>query len=70
MTTKAQSFHCRRRDKSTLNVRILPRSPLARADFDLFKSFGRRLLSGMSLPTLRNDLARVYEPKAPAFGQT
>ena len=30
------------RDHSTLNVRILTRSPLARADFDLFKSFGTR----------------------------
>ncbi|MEY2411024.1 MAG: hypothetical protein QOF48_3694 [Verrucomicrobiota bacterium] len=57
------------RDESTLNVRILTRSPLARADFDLFKSFGRRLLFGMSLPTLRNDLAKVYEPKAPAPSQ-
>ena len=57
------------RDESTLNVRILTRSPLARADFDLFKSFGKRLVFGMSLPTLRNDLAKVYEPKAPAPSQ-
>jgi len=57
------------RDHSDLNVRILTRSPLARADFDLFKSFGPRLLFGMSLPTLRNDLAKVYEPKAPAPSQ-
>lgn len=57
------------RDHSTLNVRILTRSPLARADFDLFKSFGPRLMFGMSLPTLRNDLAKVYEPKAPAPSQ-
>lgn len=57
------------RDRSTLNVRILTRSPLARADFDLFRSFGKRLVFGMSLPTLRNDLARVYEPKAPAPSQ-
>lgn len=54
------------RDHSTLNVRILTRSPFAREDFDLFRSFGHRLLFGMSLPTLRNDLSRVYEPKAPA----
>jgi len=54
------------RDHSTLNVRILTRSPLAKADFDLFKSFGPRLVFGMSLPTLRNDLSRIYEPKAPA----
>src|SRR5207247_7852791 len=47
----------------------LTRSPLARADFDLFKSFGKRLVFGMSLPTLRNDLAKVYEPKAPAPSQ-
>ncbi|MEI9962036.1 MAG: hypothetical protein WDM76_13165 [Limisphaerales bacterium] len=57
------------RDHSTLNVRILTRSPLARADFDLFKSFGARLLFGMSLPTLRNDLSKIYEPKAPAPSQ-
>jgi DNA repair photolyase len=57
------------RDQSTLNVRILTRSPLARADFDLFRSFGKRLLFGMSLPTLRNDLAKIYEPKAPAPSQ-
>lgn len=57
------------RDRSTLNVRILTRSPLARADFDLFKSFGLRLVFGMSLPTLRNDLSKIYEPKAPAPSQ-
>jgi DNA repair photolyase len=54
------------RDESTLNVRIMTRSPLARQHFELFKSFGPRLLFGMSLPTLRNDLAKVYEPQAPA----
>jgi DNA repair photolyase len=57
------------RDQSTLNVRILTRSPLARADFDLFRTFGKRLVLGMSLPTLRNDLAKIYEPKAPAPSQ-
>jgi DNA repair photolyase len=57
------------RDRSTLNVRILTRSPLARADFDLYKTFGPRLLFGMSLPTLRNDLSKIYEPKAPAPSQ-
>lgn len=54
------------RDESSLNVRILTRSPLARIHFPLFKSFGHRLLFGMSLPTLNNALAKVYEPKAPA----
>ena len=54
------------RDHSTLNVCILTRSPLAREDFELFSSFGHRLMFGMSLPTLRNDLSKVYEPKAPA----
>ncbi len=29
-------------EQSTMNVRILTRSPLARADFDLFHSFGKR----------------------------
>ena len=57
------------RDNSTLNVRILTRSPLARLDFELFKSFEHRLVFGMSLPTLRDDLSRVYEPKAPAPSQ-
>lgn len=54
------------RDRSTLNVRILTRSPLARLDFDLFRSFGKRLVFGMSLPTTRNDLAKIYEPRAPS----
>lgn len=54
------------RDHSTLNVRILTRSPLAKADFELMKSFGSRLLFGMSLPTLNDKLARIYEPNAPA----
>ena len=54
------------RDHSTLNVRILTRSPLAREDFDLYQSFGNRLLFGMSIPTLDDRLSRLYEPKAPA----
>lgn len=54
------------RDESSLNVRILTRSPMARLDFDLYRSFGPRLVFGMSLPTLRNDLSKIYEPKAPA----
>ncbi|MBA3351131.1 MAG: hypothetical protein H0U23_01675 [Blastocatellia bacterium] len=57
------------RDESTLNIRILTRGPLARLDFDLMRSFGDRLTFGMSLPTLRNDLARIYEPSAPAPSQ-
>ncbi len=54
------------RDRSTLNVRILTRSPLVRQDFDLLQSFGSRVLLGMSIPTLRADLSKIYEPKAPA----
>ncbi len=54
------------RDESTLNVRVLTRSPLAREDFEIFKSFGNRLLLGTSLPTLDPRLARVYEPKVAA----
>jgi DNA repair photolyase len=54
------------RDESTMNVRILTRSPLAKEDFDLFKSFGNRLLLGTSLPTLDPRLAKVYEPRVPA----
>jgi len=68
---KAAEFLIRRsleliRDRSTLNVRILTRSSLAERDFDLFASFGKRLVFGMSLPTVRNDLAKVYEPKVAA----
>jgi len=69
--TEAAEYIVRRsleliRDKSTLRVRILTRSPLATRDFDIFKSYGPRLLFGMSLPTLRNDLAKIYEPRAPS----
>ena len=53
------------RDHSTLNVRILTRSPLAREDFDLFKTFGNRLLLGTSLPTLDDTLRKLYEPQVP-----
>ncbi len=53
-------------EKSTLNVRILTRGPLARKHFPLFKRFGHRLIFGMSLPTLNNRLASIYEPYAPA----
>jgi DNA repair photolyase len=56
-------------EQSTLNVRILTRSPLAREDFDLYKKFGHRLLFGMSLPTLNDKLLRIYEPHAPAAKQ-
>lgn len=55
--------------QSDLNVRILTRGPLARKDFKLMKAFGNRLLFGMSLPTLDNKLARIYEPHAPAPSQ-
>ena len=53
-------------EESTLNVRILTRSPLARQDFGVMKLFGKRQLFGMSIPTLNNRLAKIYEPKAPA----
>lgn len=55
--------------ESTLNVRILTRSPLAEGDFDLYKRFVNRLLFGMSLPSLNNKLVRKYEPNAPAPSQ-
>ncbi len=57
------------RDHSDLNVRILTRSALARKDFDLFKTFGNRLLLGTSLPTLDTVLGRLYEPRVPAPSQ-
>jgi len=53
------------RDRSTLRVRIQTRSPLATEDFDLFKSFGDRLVFGMSIPTLDMKLSHAYEPHAP-----
>lgn len=53
------------RDESDLNVRILTRSPLAEKHFELMKSLGDRLLFGMSLPSLDDELVRKYEPKAP-----
>jgi len=52
-------------EESTLNVRILTRSPLAKRDFPLFKEFGNRLTFGMSLPTLDDKLSQIYEPGAP-----
>jgi DNA repair photolyase len=54
---------------SSLNVRILTRSPLAREDFELMRQFGPRLMFGMSLPTLNNQLSKLYEPHAPAPSQ-
>jgi DNA repair photolyase len=52
-------------EESDLNVRILTRSPLAKEDFALYRRFGHRLVFGMSLPTLNDDLRKLYEPKAP-----
>lgn len=52
-------------DKDKLNVRILTRSPLASRHFKIYKKFGNRLLFGMSLPTLDEDLHKVYEPGSP-----
>jgi len=46
------------RDESTLHVRILTRSPMAVRDFDLFKTFGNRLVFGMSLPTLMTGCSK------------
>ena len=51
--------------RTTLNVRILTRSPLVRQDFDIFKRFGDRLLFGMSVPSLNHRFVKVYEPHAP-----
>jgi len=54
------------RDESDLRVRILTRSPLAEQYFDLMRTFGNRLLFGMSIPSMDDKLVRLYEPKAPA----
>lgn len=54
------------RDESDLNVRILTRSPLAIRDFDVMLTFGPRLMFGMSIPTLSDKVARIYEPHAPS----
>jgi DNA repair photolyase len=52
--------------RSTLNVRVLTRGPLAARDFDLMRQFGDRLVFGMSLPTTRADLTAAYEAHAPS----
>lgn len=54
------------RDRTDLNVRILTRSTYAmRPRFvELFQSFGQRLIFGMSLPCLNDQLVRAYEPHA------
>lgn len=57
------------RDESDFNVRILTRSGVSKNHFDLFKSFGDRLVFGMSLPTLNDDLRKLYEPDAPGVDQ-
>ena len=53
------------RDESDLRVRILTRSPLSANYFDLMKTLGDRLLFGMSIPTLDDEVVRLYEPHAP-----
>lgn len=55
--------------KSTLNVRVLTRSPLVQVDFDLLQQFGTRLVLGMSIPTVNDAIARIYEPGAPSVLQ-
>lgn len=63
--------HIRRRalkcilNNSDMKVRILTRGLSVREDFELFKQFGKRLVFGMSLPTLDPNLAKVYEPHSP-----
>jgi len=52
-------------EESTLRVRILTRSPLAKKQFGLMKKFGDRLLFGMSLPSTDHKLTDIYEPGAP-----
>lgn len=54
------------RDESDLNVRILTRSPLAVRDFAIMLTLGDRLMLGTSLPTLNEEVARIYEPNAPS----
>ena len=51
---------------SGLKLRLQTRGLEVERDFDLLEKFGDRLLLGMSIPTLDNRLAKVYEPKAPA----
>ncbi len=41
------------------------RSPLILDDLDLLRSFGRRIEVGISLPTDREDLRRMLDPKNP-----
>ncbi|MGB0154558.1 MAG: hypothetical protein ACPGFB_11055 [Verrucomicrobiales bacterium] len=57
------------RDLSEFKVRILTRSPLVTRDFDLFQSFGDRLVLTVSLPTLNEQILKVYEPGAPSANE-
>lgn len=49
-----------------LKLRVQTRGLEVEQDFDLMRKFGDRLLFGMSIPTLNNTLAKIYEPRAPA----
>lgn len=55
------------RDESTLNVRILTRSSPSPDEWTVIQSLAKqnRVLFGVSLPTLNDELRKVYEPNAP-----
>jgi DNA repair photolyase len=53
--------------ESTMRVRVLTRSDAVLVDLPLFSRLAQqnRVLVGMSLPTVNDDLAAIYEPHAP-----
>ncbi len=66
LTRQLLEILLQRRD---LRVSLLTRSPLVTRDLDLFQRFGTRLEVGLSIPTDREDVRRVLEPRAPAIHQ-
>ncbi len=50
-----------------LKVSLLTRSPLVMRDTDLFRRFGTRLEVGLSIPTNREAVRRIFEPRSPAL---
>ncbi len=50
-----------------LRISLLTRSPLVTRDLDLFRRFGRRLEVGLTVPTDREEVRRILEPRAPAL---
>ncbi len=50
-----------------LRVSVLTRSPLVVRDLDLLQRFGPRLEVGLTIPTNREEIRRIFEPRSPAL---